>query len=133
MKKIETILLVDDDIDDREIFKEAMERVAPSVQCFSAVDGEDAMLILDSAIFTPDLIFLDLNMPRLNGIQCLIEIKKNQKIKDIPVIIYSTSTLAKDVDETKELGASQYIVKPYGFPELCQSLTEAMELELKKN
>ena len=92
MPKVQTILIVDDDEDDREMFCEAVNEVSKAITCIHATDGLAALEILshkNKQAF--DLIFLDLNMPGLNGKQCLAEIKKLDKVKDVPVIIYSTS------------------------------------------
>jgi CheY-like chemotaxis protein len=107
------ILLVDDDIDDHEIFCMALENLENCYKCIFAKDGIEALEILkNEEIFIPDIIFLDLNMPRMNGIECLYEIKKNHRTSHIPVIMYSTSSDPKIVEGVKDLGASEYLVKP---------------------
>jgi CheY-like chemotaxis protein len=84
-----TILLVDDDQDDAYIFNEAIVTIDPNIKCIHVIDGIEALQILED--MTVDIIFLDLNMPRMNGKECLEEIRKRNRLKDIPVIIYSTS------------------------------------------
>ena len=69
------------------------------------------------------MIFLDLNMPRLNGKQCLAELKREAHLRDIPVIIYSTSSEKRDIEETSRLGAAHFLTKPNKFEELCKALT----------
>ncbi|MDB5281663.1 MAG: response regulator receiver protein [Bacteroidota bacterium] len=124
MKKIETIFVVDDDIDDREIFIEAINTVDSSIRCFTAIDGEDALVKAASKDFVvPEIIFLDLNMPKMDGPQFLAELKRNKLLGDIPVVIYSTSFRKTDVDETKRLGASYFLAKPSDFKELCDALS----------
>lgn len=109
---IRTCLLVDDDEDDREIFCLALTQVDPSINCRIATDGLEALSILKEKLFLPDYIFLDLNMPRMDGKECLREIRKQKHLADIPVIIFSTSSADREKEETRRLGASSFIVKP---------------------
>jgi CheY-like chemotaxis protein len=117
-----SILLAEDDADDRELFIEAFSIVDPTIQVATVDDGERLMEHLNESTTYPDCIFLDLNMPRKNGKECLQEIKGNKKIQDIPVVIYTTSVNSKDVDETFDRGASHFIRKPNSFKELTQLL-----------
>ena len=107
-----TCFLIDDDVDDQDIFILALEEVDKTIRCEVASDGMDALRRLGDKELLPDYIFLDLNMPRMNGKQCLSEIKKNDFLHSIPVIIYSTSSDQRDRTETAQLGAADYIVKP---------------------
>src|SRR5579863_7137760 len=100
-----TCFLIDDDMDDQEIFKLALEEVDKSILCITANSGIDALQKLKAGnAFIPDFIFLDLNMPRLNGKQTLKQIKANPALHRVPVIIYSSSALPFDVSETRDLG-----------------------------
>jgi len=120
-KKI--FFIADDDQDDREIFIEALHGIDKYCKCITAFDGQEALLKLANGMtYLPDFIFLDLNMPRMNGKQCLVEIKKNKKLREIPVIIYSTSIDKKDIQETMELGAAFFLQKPNRFDELSRAL-----------
>ena len=86
-----TILLVDDDEDDRKLFCEAVGEVDREIKCIAAVDGREALLYLnDMANPAPDFIFLDLRMPGLSGQQCLEEVKKDARLASVPVIVYTT-------------------------------------------
>jgi CheY-like chemotaxis protein len=119
-----TCFLVDDDVDDLEIFALAVEDLRVGVHCVTAADGIDALEKLrNDDGFTPDFIFLDLNMPRMNGKQCLLEIKKIQRLSSTPVIIYSTSSNRKDIDDTLKLGASHFLTKPSSISSLTQELS----------
>src|ERR1700685_2258835 len=101
-----TILLIDDDEDDRKLFCEAVGEVDREVKCISAVDGQEALLYLsDVANAVPDFIFLDLRMPGLSGQQCLEEIKKDGRLASVPVIVYTTSRDEKESETLKKLGA----------------------------
>lgn len=125
-----TCFLIDDDDDDQEIFALALSNIDEEINCITANDGIDALnkLSVDET-FTPDFIFLDLNMVRMNGRECLVEIKKIQRLQKVPVIIYSTSSEQKDISETKLLGATDYIIKP---PSMTQ-LEIRLEQVLRRN
>lgn len=118
-----SILLVDDDVEDQEIFLDAIKEVDPLVHCACATDAEAALKLLSSdAIVKPDLLFIDLNMPKQNGKQLLLELKKSDNLKDIPVIMYSTFFGENDIQEITTLGAVHYLVKATRFNDLCNAL-----------
>ena len=120
---VKIVMIIDDDADDREIFCEALQEVDGSVQCISCSSGAEGLEILnrpDQAL--PDFIFLDLNMPRMNGKQCLQELKQTDKLKDLPVFIYSTSKIADDVKTTQQHGAVYFITKPCSIKELRHTI-----------
>jgi CheY-like chemotaxis protein len=122
-----TVLLVDDDVEDQEIFLDALAEVDPLIHCSCVSDGEAALKLLDGeATVKPDLLFLDMNMPRLNGKQLLLELKKSGDLKDIPVIMYSTFFGRQDIDEISRLGASHYMVKATRFEDLCNNLKDIL-------
>src|SRR4051794_29147937 len=111
-------LLVDDDLDDLSLFEQVLKEVDASVGLTTAKDGLEATEILLSKDLRFDLVLLDLNMPRMNGKECLRFIKNNAAISDLPVIIYTTSSLSKDIEDCMVSGASCFITKPSGIPEL---------------
>lgn len=115
---------IDDDADDQEIFGMAISEIDPSIRCVFANDGIDALEKLRVITPLPDCIFIDLNMPRMNGKECLAEIRKIERLNEIPIYIYSTSVDPKLVDECKELGAKQFIVKPPGLHLLTDILRQ---------
>ena len=122
MKRNCKVFLVDDDADDREVFALALAEIDQSYTFVGAKNGIEALEKLKQEVFKPDYIFLDLNMPRMNGWQCLQEIKKQPELEQIPVVIYSTSSEARDRDETLALGAAAFITKPAEIRELIRSL-----------
>ena len=122
MFKHRYILLAEDDPDDRELFLEAVAIVDPGIYVATVDNGEKLIDHLKEDEQPPDCIFLDLNMPRRSGKECLKEIRKNKKTQRIPVIVYSTSMNARDVDDTFEFGASCFIRKPGTFRELTDVL-----------
>lgn len=127
MRYNQLLFLVDDDIDDQEIFKSALAKVDERLNLLTANNGYDALQLLASRETLPDYIFVDLNMPRMGGMQFLKEIKKTEILKDIPVIIYSTSNNPKDVISTEQLGAVRFITKPARFSDLCLLLQNLLE------
>lgn len=121
------ILLADDDESDRLLFTEAFEEVKIKTIVHTVNDGIQLMEWLykeDNRL--PHLIFLDLNMPRKNGLECLKEIKRDEKLKDISIAIYSTSENEKDIEETFLNGANVYITKPNSFNKLKEVLEKAV-------
>lgn len=128
MKDKTKLLIVDDDADDRQLFIDAVKDFDEDIECASAKDGKEAMDVLnDPATSLPDYIFLDLRMPRFNGKKCLIEIKKSQRLKAIPVIIYSTSRELEESKELKEMGAVHFISKPNNPDEVYYVVSFALE------
>jgi len=114
-----TILLVDDDEDDRNLFIEATKEVDSSIICHSAFDGMEALAYLrDDHNDVPDFIFLDLRMPGLSGEECLIEIKREPRMADVPVIVYSTSRDVRESVKLKQLGAAHFASKPISQEEV---------------
>lgn len=120
------ILIVDDDAEDIEMFTEAVLQIDSEINCVEAYNGLEALKVLKRNSFLPDYIFLDINMPLMNGRKCLEEIKKNEVYREIPVIIYSTTTDKKQIEECRALGAD-FLTKPNSFFELTSSLTRILK------
>lgn len=111
-----TILLIDDDEDDQDIFKEAATLVLPDIQFLLAKDGKQALEVLEGCNANlPDHIFLDVNMPKMDGKEFLKIVKSDPRFQKIPVVIYSTSKHRSELGEFFRLGASNYITKPSEF------------------
>jgi CheY-like chemotaxis protein len=121
------VMLIDDDEDDREIFLTVIKENAASVVCNVAENGREALDKLTHEFIKPDLIFLDLNMPRMNGKEFLLEIKKFDGLRDIPVIILSTSSDKETIAETRKLGAQHFISKPDKFSSWEALLRQALD------
>jgi len=127
MSLYRTILLVDDDEEDQEIFKDAIQEVDASIRCLCVNNGEAAFTLLENGHpAKPDLLFLDLNMPRLNGKQVLQAIKKKPHLHGIPVIMYSTFFGENDIAEIRAAGAVHHMIKPTKFSDLCASLEKIL-------
>lgn len=110
--------MIDDDHDDAHLFAIALRHVDPSCTFTHASDGTSGLQLLKPGCTLPDFIFLDLNMPRMHGKECLREIRKQAHLTDVPVIIHTTSRSPRDVTETKALGASYFVTKPMTMAEV---------------
>jgi CheY-like chemotaxis protein len=128
MRKVNNILFVDDDSDDQHLFKSALESVDENINLQIADSGIDALELLYHEVL-PDVIVLDLNMPKMGGVEFLQSIKQQPILKDLPVIIFSTSSNPKDKQETDELGAVGFITKPSEYSELCSCVRNITEKE----
>lgn len=123
------ILLADDDTDDRTFFTDAFEKVKIKFNISTFNDGVELMEYLnDNDNPLPHIIFLDLNMPRKSGFECLKEIRKTDRLKDLSVAIYSTSTSDHDIEETFIAGANIYIKKPNDFEKLKGILSDIVHI-----
>ena len=118
------ILLIDDDDDDQFIFLAALEDVAPASHCHISNNALEAFQYLHAGAKTPDMLFLDLNMPLMNGFEFLLTLKSEPRFSAVQVIIYSTSDNPDDQYRAKELGALQFITKTADIEllkkDLCQ-------------
>lgn len=127
MKKKLFILLADDDQDDRFFFEKALKTLATPSTFTTMEDGEKLMTwLLKNTNNIPDVLFLDLNMPRKNGSECLLEIKNHPKLKNLPVIIYSTS-LHEDVANILYANGAHYYVKKPDYTELPEILNKVLD------
>lgn len=123
------IALADDDSDDRLFFKEAIEKIAIRTKLSLFNDGQELMdYLLLPHVVLPEIVFLDLNMPKKNGMQCLKEIRQTDKIKHLCVAIYSTSSSEKDIEDTFVNGANIYINKPNNFNDLVKAIEKVLRL-----
>ena len=120
-----TILNVDDDEEDIEIFCDAVREIDSSIICLVAKSAEEALQILNSDIDLPAYIFLDINMPKVDGNTCLAQIKKDRRLNRIPVIMYSTHTRKTDIETYKALNAG-FLVKQNSFYELVTELKKVL-------
>lgn len=122
------ILLADDDKDDCLLFEDAILELQLPIQLTTVHDGEQLMQLLYSTENLPHALFLDLNMPRKNGFECLMEIKNHSTLKNLPVIIYSTSYDQEKANQLYNTGAHYYICKPSDFEELKNVVNKAIML-----
>ncbi len=117
-----TFLLIDDDEIERLKFARVLQKNNYSHKLIEAKNGEEAIQYLENAEELPNLVFLDLNMPKMNGIEFLKNLKSNSRLKHIPSIILSTSNNHNDLKESYEIGIAGYIVKPLKYEDYVQKI-----------
>lgn len=123
------VYIIDDDPDDQDFLIEAIKEIDSSINCYTALNGQEGLRKLETeAIPFPSVIFLDLNMPRINGRKFLELIKDHPRFKSIPIVIYTTSENSKERDELQLLGASDYLVKQSDFTLLKENLIKIFSL-----
>ena len=122
------LLIIDDDKDDQFFFKEMIKDIDSSIVCNAVNDGIKGCEYLKQYSNPPDLIFLDLNMPNMNGFDFL-KVIDPEIIKKIPVIIYTTSNYEADMENAKQLGAKGFLTKPNSLKELASCLHKAISFD----
>jgi CheY-like chemotaxis protein len=122
------ILIIDDDEDDCELFIDAARLVDADLVFEKKHTSPEAIALL-STNYKPDFIFLDLNMPMIDGNTCLKEIRKIGSLGNIPIIIYSTSKRKNDESRLRMLGADYFLTKPSSLRELCNEITYILSSE----
>lgn len=122
MMEKRVFLLADDDKDDTEMFCEALAMIDSNIVCHCASDGREALKKLSELSEKPQIIFLDVNMPVMNGWQCLKHLKEDKHYEKIPVIVVSTSSHQREREIAAELGAFCHLTKPNDFNELTMIL-----------
>lgn len=131
MKKV---MIVDDDEEDVEILCEAIDAIDPAIKRICVSDGLHALRLLQNEDFIPpDLIFLDLNMPRLGGRQCLEKIRSIPALMQVPVIIYSSQRLSPDLLEETRKGRIRYLAKPERMEDLERELRVILDLGVERS
>ncbi|HTL08472.1 MAG TPA: response regulator [Chitinophagaceae bacterium] len=119
--------MADDDSDDRFLFSAALKLVDPSIHCLMVGNGKEVLTMLQNDFFSlPDCIILDLNMPMMNGLECLQAIKKEPAYQAVPVILYSTTLEKETEQQMKQAGAYACFVKPSGTAELAAALRKLL-------
>jgi CheY-like chemotaxis protein len=126
---VRNIFLVDDDKDDHLLFKDAVHAINPTLICDTALNGKVALDNLNIRTFLPDIIFLDLHMPVMDGYQFLMQLKKSERLKAIPAGVISTSSSIADMKAGKTLGASFFLTKPKDFQTLCKKLQQILSAD----
>ena len=126
------LLCVDDDLEDIEVFCDAVKQVDATANCIAAYNGQQAFDILESGLL-PDYIFLDINMPVLAGMETLKAVRKNGRYRNIPVIMYSTTSDPSEIKSFKKEGATDFLVKPNHFQDLCHALDSIMKNNKSKS
>ena len=116
------VFLIEDDQDDQEIFSMALKEVNNNIVCHFADDGVDGIQRLkEDPSFVPDVIFIDLNMPKMSGLGCIHEIKSLGHLKDVPIFLYSTNNDPQIIEKSERLGVN-FLLKPSSINALIRSL-----------
>jgi len=125
----EKILLIDDDTDDQQFFTDVMGSIDSRIVCEIAGNGLEGMELLNNGS-VPDMIFLDLNMPYMNGFDFLRAFRENEHWNGIPVVIFTTSDQQRDIELSKQLGAQAFLTKPNTVRDLRISIERLMQSNL---
>ncbi|HWZ14002.1 MAG TPA: response regulator [Mucilaginibacter sp.] len=134
MQATRECLIIDDDQDDQEIFLMCVRKISKDINCMAMDDGINALSMLASKPqYIPDYIFVDVNMPKMNGIDCLRALKGIDRLKDTKIFMYSTTSETSTLNESKRLGANDFIVKPPKTETLKEKLSTIFEIVSKIN
>jgi CheY-like chemotaxis protein len=123
------VLYAEDDIEDVDTFCDMMVSIDPTVKCLNTQNGAETIEFLENTTVLPDIIFLDINMPTMDGRSCLRTIRKDDRFKSIPIIIYTTSGNPKDRELCLQLGANDYVQKPNTIRETKEELSRFIRPE----
>lgn len=120
------ILIVDDDLDDIALFCDAVREIDLDSKCLLAKNGKEALTLLETLPELPDIIFLDINMPIMNGKEFLLIGKQHSRLKDIPIVMYSTTNKVKEIEEFYLLGATGFLTKATTFKEVVTDVRKIL-------
>ena len=127
------ILLADDDVDDCMFFKQALQEIPVSSSLAIVHDGDQLMkYLIENSEQLPDVLFLDINMPKKSGPECLSEIKQTKMLENLPVVMFSTSNSWDTIKMLFKSGAHVYIHKPNDFAQLKQVIHHALPIAAEK-
>lgn len=122
-----TVVLIDDDPDDLDMMKETLEKVQPTTHCISFLYPDEAIrVITDELVVLPDIIIIDMNMPRKTGYECLVDLRRHEEFSDIPIIIYSTSISPELRNTLLKAGATHVFQKPVKYDGWIQVVQKVM-------
>jgi len=131
MSLLKNIFLAEDDKEDQEIFTTVLKEIDQSIVCEIAENGRDALVRLRKRTDLPDIIFLDLNMPLMNGFECLSKLKNEKKLSGLPVVIFTTSNNPQEAQATHQLGANVFLSKPPTMSELRSKVERILKMDFK--
>jgi CheY-like chemotaxis protein len=120
------LLYIDDDEDDQELFQMAIAEIDNAIECISELDATNALQKLIGSEWKPDAIFLDLNMPNMNGREFLKQVRRIEDLNAIEVIVLSTSSHPSIIKSLEEMGVRAFITKPGSYPELVRVLQSCL-------
>lgn len=127
------IFLVDDDADDQLFFTDALREIDSGIICTIANNGREALEKLKKLNPLPEVLFLDLNMPFMNGYECLSYLKNEIRLSKIPVVIFTTSNDPRDAETTHQLGAEVFLSKPNEFGLLRDKLEQILNINFRES
>lgn len=127
---IQSVILADDDSDDHLVFENALHEVAPAIKLYPVTNGLELMSLLQH--FIPDLVFLDLDMPYKNGLECMKEIRSITATRNLPIVVFSSTNRANNIEVAYEMGAHLFFVKPSTYKELFQSIKKILSMDWSK-
>lgn len=128
------VFLADDDADDCIIFEEALREVNNEVGFRVASNGKLLMdMLRQDSLVVPDLLFLDLNMPLMNGFECLEAIRKDERLFKIPVIMFTTTSVLEFINKAYDGGADYYVTKPESFSKMKSMISEILSKDWKNH
>lgn len=127
-----TIFYTDDDEDDLSIFTDAVESLPRKIELMTYNGGDKLLKAIYNPPPTPNVVFLDLNMPGKNGFDVLSELRNSETKSDIPVVIFSTSNEPTIIEKCRKLGANFFITKPVLMKDIVRSIEHALEIDWKK-
>ncbi len=123
-----TCLFINNDLEEQALFMKALKDVSPHTLCFIAIDGLGGFSMMMDKDIIPDYIFIELDMPEMGGVEFLKQIKGNDLLKDIPVIVHAVSPLPHKVIEIKEAGAEAIYMQRYNYRGICNMLNVYMNM-----
>jgi CheY-like chemotaxis protein len=126
-KQIRSIILADDDLDDLEFFSHAVSKEFPGCTIYHVANGNELMQLLEHIY--PDLLFLDLDMPVKNGLECVVDIRISDKLNQLPVVVFSSTTRAVNIQTAYEMGAHLFLIKSANYDEYANSLKAILNLD----
>ena len=129
MTRFKNILLIEDDEDDQLLFADAIQSLDFTMHLDIAGNGIEAFLKLGENEVLPDLIFLDINMPMMSGFEFLSEIKRIDRLANIPIVMFTTSNTPEHIKRSNDLGASAFLTKPANYEHLCSKLRSILTSE----
>lgn len=117
---VRSVILADDDADDHDFFRAALWEIDPSIRLDVVDNGLELLDLL--SCYVPDLLFLDLEMPLKNGLECLLAIRRNPQLRALPVVVFSSTTRPANIQTAYEMGADLYLIKSHNYSDLRSSV-----------
>ena len=125
-KIIARVILAEDDVDDQNIFQIALEEIDSAIQAEFVSNGKELLHLLQTN--KPDLLFLDLDMPYKNGLECLVEMRNDPALEKIPVVVFSSTTRPSNIQTAYEMGAHLFFIKPPVYSDYLSSIKSILKL-----